>query len=129
MDTSYFSHINWLAVLVAAIAYFALGAIWFSKPVFGARWIALHDININDDNAKKGLGAIMFGSFLLTLLISFGLAILVARSHFYEAISGIKLGLFTGIFFAATAISITFLTSKNHWPYTLSTMAIISLGR
>ena len=53
MDTSYFSHINWLAVLVAAIAYFALGAIWFSRPVFGARWIALHEININDDNAKK----------------------------------------------------------------------------
>src|SRR5687768_3304711 len=103
MDTSYFSHINWLAVLVAAIAYFALGAIWFSKPVFGARWVALHQINMDDPNVKKGVGGIMFGSFMLILLISFGLAILVARSHFYEAISGIKLGLFTGIFFAATA--------------------------
>ena len=27
--------LNWLAVIVAAIAYFALGAIWFAPPVFG----------------------------------------------------------------------------------------------
>lgn len=113
MDTSYFSDINWLAVLVAAIAYFSLGAIWFSKPVFGGKWVALHNINMNDPDAKKGVGAIMFGSFILMLIVTIGLAILVTRFHFYEAISGIKLGLFTGICFASTAISITFLYIKK----------------
>ena len=113
MDTSYFSDINWLAVLVAAIAYFALGALWFSKPVFGGKWVALHQIDMNDPNMKKGVGAIMFGSFLLMLLATIGLAILVVRFHFYEVISGIKLGLFTGICFASTAISITFLYIKK----------------
>ena len=113
MDTSVFSHINWLAVLVAAIAYFALGAIWFSKPVFGGKWVALHGINMNDPEAKKGVGAIMFGSFLLMLLATIGLAILVARLGLYEALSGVKLGLFTGICFASTAISITFLYIKK----------------
>lgn len=113
MDTTYFSQINWLAVLVAAIAYFALGAIWFSKPVFGGRWVALHKINMDDPEVKKGVGAIMFGSFLLMLLATIGLAILVARFHFYEALSGIKLGLFTGICFASTAISVTYLYIKK----------------
>jgi hypothetical protein len=37
----------------------------------------------------------------------------VARFHFYEVISGIKLGLFTGICFGSTAISITFLYIKK----------------
>jgi hypothetical protein len=113
MDTSYFSDINWLAVLVAAIAYFALGAIWFSKPVFGGRWVTLHKINMDDPEAKRGVGAIMFGSFILMLIATIGLAILAARFHFYEAISGIKLGLFTGICFASTAISVTYLYIKK----------------
>jgi hypothetical protein len=113
MDTSYFADINWLAVLVAAIAYFSLGAIWFSKPVFGGKWVALHQINMDDPEAKKGVGVIMFGSFILMLLATVGLAILVVRFQFYEVISGIKLGLFTGVCFASTAISVTFLYIKK----------------
>ncbi len=30
--------LNWLAVLVAAIAFFALGAVWYAQPVFGKAW-------------------------------------------------------------------------------------------
>lgn len=27
--------VNWLAVIVAAAAYFALGGLWYGQPVFG----------------------------------------------------------------------------------------------
>lgn len=30
--------INWLAVIVATIVYFALGALWYSPVAFGKPW-------------------------------------------------------------------------------------------
>jgi Protein of unknown function (DUF1761) len=32
--------LNWLAVFVAALAYFAIGALWYAPPVFGKVWMA-----------------------------------------------------------------------------------------
>jgi len=113
MDTTIFSNINWLAVLVAAIAYFALGALWYS-PLFGKKWVQYQKIDMNDPDIKKGVGGIMFGSFILMLAATIGLAILVERIPLNGgAVSGLKLGLETGLLFSATAISITYLYIKK----------------
>ena len=48
-------HIQWLAVLAAAVAYFALGAIWYSKVLFAKKWLALTKIDASDPNASKGM--------------------------------------------------------------------------
>ncbi|MGA7097686.1 MAG: DUF1761 domain-containing protein [Acidimicrobiia bacterium] len=40
MILDYFGDLNWLAVLVAALAYFVLGAIWYSNPLFGRQYRA-----------------------------------------------------------------------------------------
>lgn len=108
MGSSVFSQINWLHVLVATIGYFMLGAIWYSF-LFQKQWIAFHKIDVNDPNAKKGVGMIMGLSFVLFFVISTALAILIIKLGLYTFISGVKLGLFTGIGFSAMAISITYL--------------------
>src|SRR5215212_71256 len=112
MDTSFLSDLNWLHILVAAIAYFALGAIWYSA-LFGKTWVAYQNINMNDPNAKKGTGAIMFGSFIWMFVTCIGLAIIVYRLHLDNAISGVKWGLLTGVCFSAAAISISYLYVKK----------------
>jgi len=112
MDTSFLSDINWLAVLVAAIAYFLLGAIWYSF-LFQKQWIKLQNINVNDPEMKKGMATTMFTSFLLMLLTTIGLAILVEKIGLSTAINGVKLGLLTGIFFSLTAISVSYLYTKK----------------
>ena len=112
MDTSYLSHINWLAVLVAAIAYFALGALWYSV-LFGKKWIAYQNIDVNAPDAKKSAGVIMFGSFLLMLFATVGLAIFIERLQLHQALSGLKVGLFTGLFFSFMAISVSYLYVKK----------------
>jgi hypothetical protein len=38
MVFDYASDIEWVAVVVAAVAGFAVGSVWFAPPVFGNYW-------------------------------------------------------------------------------------------
>ena len=109
MDTSFFSHLNWLHIVVAAVGYFMLGALWYSKILFANSWIKSTGVDMNNPNAKKGVGGIMAFTFILEFFITVGLAILIYRIGLSGLMSGVKLGLFTGILFSGIAISISYL--------------------
>src|SRR5687768_5987322 len=108
MNTEMFSHINWLAVLVAAVGYFILGAIWYSKALFGTKWASLVGIDMNDPDKGKGMGKMMVATFLLISVACIGIAMLVNRIDLVHLLSAIKLGCLTGICFATTAVAISF---------------------
>jgi len=115
MLNSVLSHINWLHVLVAALAYFALGFFWYSIA-FGKAWIKYSNINMEDPNARKGAGAIMFISFLLMAVTTVGLAILLQVLPAINAIGGLKLGLLLGLTISSTSIGIGYLYNKKPLP-------------
>ena len=112
MDTNLIFEINWLAVLIASVGYFAIGAIWYA-PLFGKSWVKNHKIDINDPEAKKGVAGLMITSFFIMFIICFGLAVMISRLDLSSAMSGIKLGFLTGICFSAASISITYLYLKK----------------
>ena len=128
MNTELFSHIKWLAVIVAGIAYFMLGGLWYSKALFGSKWAALQKMDMNDPNMKKGVGAIMFYSFILMLLTAIGLAILVVRMDVVLLSGAIKLGLVTGLLFAITSVSISFVYEKKPMALHFITGGYLLLG-
>lgn len=110
MDASIFSHLNWLAIAVAAIAYFILGALWYSKALFAKQWIKSTGIDMSNPDTKKGAGGIMLFTFILEFIVCTGLGILVYRLNLTgNLVSGVKLGLFTGICFSSIAICISYL--------------------
>lgn len=110
MDTSILSHLNWLAIALAAAAYFMLGAIWYSKALFAKQWIKSTGIDMSKPDAKKGVGGIMVFTFILEFIICIGLGILVSRLNLTDGLmSGIKLGLLTGVCFSAIAVCISYL--------------------
>ena len=39
MSFEFLGQLNWLAVIVGAVIYFALGALWYTPAVFGRRWM------------------------------------------------------------------------------------------
>jgi hypothetical protein len=109
-----FSNINWLAVLVATVAYFVLGAIWHSKAVFANKWAQGHGINMNDPNGRKGFGQILFLSFIAFFVICLTQAIIIHKMHLTGGVmSGLKVGLLTGIGFSWMTISISHLYTKK----------------
>ena len=113
MNTSFLSEINWLAVLVAALAYFALGALWYSKALFAKKWILHTKIDMSNPDVSKGMAGIMFMSFVFMFITCVGLAILRSRLELDTWMGGAKLGLLTGLCFGITAISISYLYEKR----------------
>ena len=113
MNTEFLNHIHWLALLVAGLSYFALGALWYSNVLFSKKWLQLTKIDAADPNATKGMAGIMGASLLAMLVVSLGLAILVAKLQLSGFGNGIKLGVLTGACFGITAISISYLYEKR----------------
>ena len=107
------SHINWLHVVVAAIAYFAIGSLWYSPVLFAKKWMTLVKVDFNDPAIKKGMAVTFGGSFVLMLIISFGLAVLLQILPAVNMLGGIKLGLLVGLTISSASISINYLYTKK----------------
>lgn len=109
-----FSSINFLAVLVAAIASFGLGALWYSPALFGKSWQA--ELGFSDEYLKEGnMGKIFGSSFILILVMAFGMAMLI-QGHFAQEITwltGLKHGLYVGIVFVGTSTGINMLYQRK----------------
>lgn len=112
-----FSTINWLAVLVATLASFALGALWYSL-LFKNTWI--REVGIPEEEMKKANLAKIFGTcLLLTGVMAFGMAMLI-QGHGKGMIDwkgGLWHGLFIGLCFVAPTIGINYL--YQHKSFTL----------
>ena len=112
MNTEIFSQINWLAVLVASVGYFLVGAIWYSA-LFRNAWIKSSGVNTTDPNMKKGVGGIFLTSFILMIVACIGIALVMTKISPLNWMSGLKVGLIVGVCFCATAISNSYLYEKR----------------
>lgn len=106
------SNLPWLQILVAAVAYFALGAIWYG-PLFSKAWIRGHQININDADAKKGVAGIMITSFLFLVVICIGLVVIREVASIHGTVQAVKWGAFIGVCFAMTTTSMSYVYMKK----------------
>jgi len=69
--------LNWLAVLVAALAYFAIGALWYAPPLFGKAWMAAGGMTTPEAGSRPS-PAIYLTPLVGSVLSSVALAILAA---------------------------------------------------
>ncbi len=94
--------VNFVAVLIAAIAAMVVGAVWYSKMLFAKQWMAL--IGKTEQELKSGN---MMQSYVLmfigALVEAYVLAHFIAIANVRTAIGGAKVGVWAAIGFVAAA--------------------------
>ena len=100
-------NLNWLAIAVAALSAFMIGALWYG-PVFGKAWQALS--GLSEDDIQKGHPAKIYGgAFVLNLVIAFGIGMVLQLHPSADLGSGFNVGLLIGLAFVATSFGINYL--------------------
>ena len=96
MLNQFLSHANWLAIVVAALAYFALGSLWFSA-LFGKQWMTLNGIPEptpeKREEMKKLMMPLMLKTFVMGAVLAFAIGLVSMSIGVQRATTGIKLGL------------------------------------
>jgi hypothetical protein len=114
MSFDVLSDLNWLAVIVAGVASFALGALWYAPPVFGRAWLTARGGRVPEDGSRPGPG-VYLAPLVGSLLSAIAIGMLAQASGTDTADEGFVLGLVVGIGFGL-AISLVIATFESDKP-------------
>jgi hypothetical protein len=102
--------LNWLAVILAAASAFAIGAVWYSKNVFGTAWML--EVGLTEETIARGNIAFTFGAtFALQFVAATALAFFLGSGS--DWLIGLQAGLLIAVCWIATAYGITYLFEQR----------------
>jgi uncharacterized protein DUF1761 len=106
MSFDAFDDLNWLAVIVAAIVWFALGAVWYMPKTFGTAWMRSIGWEPSPDEPRPG--ASMYVAPLVAYLVgSVALGLLTKASGTDTVGEGIVLGLIVAVGIVGSILFVT----------------------
>ncbi len=112
-----FSSINWQAILVATLAAYIFGALWYSPLLFGKLWMKLNGLTKADaEKAKaKGMTIAYVLQFVATLVMTFVFAMILEMNVVEGAKTGLIIGFYLWLGFSATTSIGAVLWDKKSW--------------
>jgi len=94
---------NYLAVIVAALAAFALGALWYSPALFAKQWMKAHGYSEEKlKEMQKSANKAYAVSVVCYLVMAAVLSVLMSYTGATTAAQGIRIGFLAWLGFAAT---------------------------
>jgi hypothetical protein len=105
-----FSNINWLSVIAASLAAFAIGSVWYSPVMFSKTW--QKESNLTDYDLKNASMPVIFGSAFVLMFIS---AVILDMFIGKDATASVGLiaGLLVSIGWIATALGVNYLFARK----------------
>ena len=115
MILDFFGDLNWLAIVVATLAWFVFSAIWYSVPPLSNAWQKASKVDMSSDGPPLGLLFIptLIGYFVTTIVIA-----LIARAiGAAEVVDGIILGIVLGVGFGAVGALVSQIYERKGGTY------------
>jgi len=108
--------ISLLAVLVAAVVNMAVGAIWYSPPLFGKQWLAAMGWSQDElERRRPGLSKAYGWTFVASLAMAYFLAHCVEYVGAETPLDGAHVGFWLWLGFVVTTTVGTYLFEGRSW--------------
>ena len=102
--------VNYLAVIAAAIATFALGGLWYSPALFGKAW--QREAGVTEEKMKSANMALIFGlTFVLSLIAAWVFALFLGPRP--PIALGLGAGFSAGLCWVAASLGINYLFERK----------------
>jgi hypothetical protein len=111
--------LNWLAVVVATVAWFVFAAIWYSVPPISQAWQRAAKITVPGGGGGMPPVGTMIATLVLYFVTTIVLALLVAALGITEVADAIELGVILGIGFGTVGPFISQLYEQKGGSYWL----------
>ncbi len=97
-------NLNFIAILLAAVAKFMVGGLWFSKMLFGEQWLKECGLKAEDLGSPRDAMIIGFGT---CLLVSFSFAVIL-QIMALDLRSAIAVGVITAVGITSAQIGLSY---------------------
>ena len=91
------TNLNYVAIAVSAVIYFALGSVWFG-PLFGKLWLKLVGLSLTEEDKKNAL-FMFIKTFILDFFITFAVAVVLNLTRSDSLISALGVAIILGVGF------------------------------
>jgi hypothetical protein len=113
------SKVNYLAALVAALASFLIGGVWYSPILFARAW--MREAGLKEEELRRGLGKTFAGAFVMSVIAAINLAFFLGPDP--SITWGATAGALAGVGWVATALATVFLFERRS-----TTLILIDAG-
>lgn len=105
-----FAEINWLSVIVATLATFAIGGLWYSPLLVGKAWQT--ELKLSKEDIRAASMPLIFGlTFVLNFISAVVLDMFIGRSG--NTMNGLFAGLMVGVAWVTTSLGTNYLFSRK----------------
>jgi hypothetical protein len=105
-------HLNYIAIVAAALIYMVLGALWYSPKVFGKTWLKTQGYRKEE---IQGAGKAYAGAFVGALITALVLSLFIHQMNVYTAWQGACVGFWAWLGFVVPCHLGSVLWDKKTW--------------